>query len=47
MRLRWEWLDRGHRGSLLLLYVLVRWKNRFMVRRTLVPPYTVLAPILK
>jgi hypothetical protein len=25
----------------------VRWKNRFMVRRTLVPPYTVLAPILK
>ena len=31
----------------ILLYVLVRWKNRFMARRALAPPLTILAPILK
>ena len=46
-RLPWEWSIVATVALCVVLYVLVRWKNQFMARRTLVPPYTVLAPILK
>jgi hypothetical protein len=30
-----------------ILYLVVRWKNRLMASRVLSPPFNVLAPILK
>jgi uncharacterized membrane protein len=46
-RLPWEWTIVAGAALCVLLYLLVRWKNRLMARRTLVPPFTLLAPILK
>jgi len=46
-RLPLEWSLVGTAALCVLLYVLVRWKNRFMARRALAPPLTILAPILK
>ena len=46
-RLPLEWSLIGTAALCILLYVLVRWKNRFMARRSLAPPLTILAPILK
>jgi uncharacterized membrane protein len=46
-RLPWEWSIAGATALCVLLYLLVRWKNRLMEHRTLTPPFTVLAPILK
>ena len=42
-----EWSLVGTAALCVLLYFLVRWKNRFMSRRALAPPFTILAPILK
>jgi uncharacterized membrane protein len=46
-RIPWEWSILGAAALCVLLYILVRWKNRIMARRTLAPPFSVLAPILK
>jgi hypothetical protein len=46
-RLPWEWSIVGAAALCVLLYGLVLWKNRFMARRSLAPPFTILAPILK
>jgi len=46
-RVPWEWSIAGAAALCVLLYLLVRWKNRVMERRTLTPPFTVLAPILR
>jgi uncharacterized membrane protein len=46
-RLPWEWSLAGAAALCVVLYLLVRWKNRVMARRSLAPPFTILAPILK
>lgn len=46
-RLPLEWSLVGAAALCVLLYGLVRWKNRVMARRPLAPPFTLLAPILK
>jgi uncharacterized membrane protein len=46
-RLPWEWSLIGSAVLCVLLYLLVRWKNRFMARRPLALRLAIFAPILK
>jgi uncharacterized membrane protein len=46
-RLPWEWSLIGSAVLCVLLYLLVRWKNRFIARRPLALRFAIFAPILK